>query len=185
MTHKLTVQRVLADLLTAYLEVELCRLSKWGLPWVPEHTQTVATSLSFNDLVQVDFNLDPPHMTDPLTPPEGWEKTFDLAPLQEVSTELRHFVLPNTPYDISPVGLFEPLRDVVNPAKPDPTSAEHVMNLPQPQMFCVDANDREHPMTPTSYDGWEPFVWNGEKHFWVSSTVGARIRVEIKVNAGR
>lgn len=40
-------------------------------------------------------------------------------------------------------------------------------------------------MAPSSREGWEPFVWNGEKHFWVSETVGARIRVDIKVKAGR
>jgi len=52
-------------------------------------------------------------------------------------------------------------------------------------MFCADANDREHPMAPSSREGWEPFVWNGEKHFWVSETIGARIKVDIKVKAGR
>jgi hypothetical protein len=52
-------------------------------------------------------------------------------------------------------------------------------------MFCADANDAANPMKPTTHEGWEPFVWNGEKHFWVSNTVGARIRVEIKVNEGR
>ncbi len=124
-------------------------------------------------------------MIDPLTPPEGWEETFNLEPLSKLTSEIRHFVLPTTPYDIAQVGMFTPLRDVIDPKKSDPTTPSHILNLPQPEMFCVDANDRENPMKPTTHEGWEPFVWNGEKHFWVSSTVGARIRVEIKVNAGR
>lgn len=179
------MQRVLADLLIAYLERELCRLSHWGLPVVPNLSETISTTSPFEELVNVDFPLDTPHMTDPLTPPVGWESTFDQSRLDRLKLEARHFVLPTTPYDISLVGMFTPLRDVVDVKKSDPSSGEHVINLPQPKMFCVDANDNEHPMKPTSHEGWEPFVWNGEKHFWVSSTVGARIRVEIKVNAGR
>lgn len=124
-------------------------------------------------------------MTDPLHPPAGWEATFEAEPLSKITNELRHFVLPTTPYDISQVGMFTPLRDIVDPARPDPDSPSHILDLPQPEMFCADANDSENPMSPTSFEGWKQFVWNGEKHFWVSSTVGARIRVEIKVNAGR
>ena len=152
---------------------------------MPSVSDTLSTTSPFENHINVNFPLDTLHLVDPVTPPTGWEKTFDQEPLDRIRTESRHFVLPTTPYDSSLVGLFTPLRDIVDPRKEDPSTAAHVMNLPQPEMFCADANDRERPMKPTSHEGWEPFVWNGEKHFWVSSTVGARIRVDIKVNAGR
>ncbi|EIW71857.1 hypothetical protein TREMEDRAFT_38095 [Tremella mesenterica DSM 1558] len=177
--------RILADLLIAYLESELCQLNRFGIPPPRIEFDTISTTLLSSDLVSIPFNLDSPHMTDPTTPPPGWESTFDLEPLQRLTSESRHFVLPTTPYSIPLVGLFTPLRDVVNPRQPDPSSSRHVTGLVQPRMFCADANDHDNPMTPTSSEGWEPFVWNGEKHFWVSSTIGARIRVDIKVNEGR
>lgn len=183
--QSLTVQRVLADLLISVLETELCRLNTWGLPVMPDESITISTKSSFTDLIDIDFPLDTPEMTDPLTPPQGWEATFEQGPLDKISTEVRHFVLPTTPYTISQVSLFTPLRDVLDPTSADPSTPSHILNLPQPEMFCADANDHANPMVPTTHDGWEPFVWNGEKHFWISSTVGARIRVEIKVNAGR
>jgi hypothetical protein len=179
------MQRVLADLLSAYFESELCLLSFYGLPVVPSHLVTLATPDPFSSLVDIPFPLDTLHLVDPVTAPEGWEKTFDLAPLSRLTSESRHFVLPTTPYGVPPVGLFTPLRDVLDPTRPDPKDGAHVLELVQPRMFCADANDAANPMKPTTHDGWEPFVWNGEKHFWVSNTVGARIRVEIKVNEGR
>lgn len=178
-------QRILADLLIAYLESQLCELTRTGLPVVPSLEDTLSTTHPFSDFVDIPFALDPLHLIDPFTAPPGWEQTFELAPLEALQSESRHFILPTTPYDISPVGIFTPLRDVINPKLPDPKNGEHVLGLVQPKMFCADANDHEHPMAPTSREGWEPFVWNGEKHFWVSSEVGARIRVEIVVNAGR
>jgi len=152
---------------------------------VPNFDDTISTSHAFSDLVDVPFALDTLHLVDPFTAPEGWETTFEQEPLDRISDEVRHFVLPTTPYEISQVSMFTPLRDVVDPKKADPKSPWHILNLPQPKMFCADANDEKNPMKPTSSKDWEPFVWNKEKHFWVTSTVGARIRVEIKVNAGR
>lgn len=160
-------------------------LSKFGLPTVPSISSTLGTSESFSKLIDIPFPLDTLHLVDPVTAPEGWEETFKLEPLAKLSTESRHFVLPITPYEIPPVGLFIPLEDVIDPTRPDPPTASHVLGLLQPKMFCADANDHERPMVPTSSEGWEKFVWNGEKHFWVSSTVGARIRVEIEVSSGR
>lgn len=177
--------RILADLLIAYLETELCQLNRYGLPVIPSHQRTTSTTNPSSELVDIPFALDSPHMTDPARPPSGWETTFDEEPLQALLNESRHFVLPATPYSVPLVNMFTPLREVVDPFKPDPDSPRHLLGLPQPKMFCADANDHDNPMVPTTHDGWEPFVWNGEKHFWVSSTVGARIRVEIKVNAGR
>ncbi|KAL7421533.1 hypothetical protein Q5752_003302 [Cryptotrichosporon argae] len=177
--------RVLADLLISYLESELCMLATHGLPVVPEHADTIASTLSSSSLVEVPFPLDTLHLVDPVTPPDNWESTFDPAPLARLTSEARHFVLPLTPYSLPPVAAFTPLRDVVDPHRPDPPSGRHVLGLAQPKLFCADANDRAHPMRPTSYEGWREFVWNGEKHFWVSDTVSARIRVEIKVSAGR
>ncbi|ODN76243.1 hypothetical protein L202_06166 [Cryptococcus amylolentus CBS 6039] len=177
--------RVLADTLISYLESELCMLTRYGLPVVPPIEDTIASTNPFSSLVDVPFALDTLHLVDPVTPPEGWEETFDLAPLQKLRDERRLFVVPSSPYAIPPVGVFTPLREVVDPHKPDPASGAHIEGLRQPQLFCADANDKKNPMTPTVADGWEPFVWNGEKHYWVADKPGARIRVEIKVNAGR
>ena len=152
---------------------------------MPNFDDTISTSHAFSDLVSVPFALDTLHLVDPFTAPEGWEKSFEQEPLNRLTGELRHFVLPTTPYEISQVSMFTPLRDVVDPQASDPKTPSHILNLPQPEMYCADANDEKNPMKPTSFDGWEPFVWNREKHFWVTDTVGARIRVEIKVNAGR
>lgn len=118
-------------------------------------------------------------------PPEGWEATFDKDKIHALGKERRHFALPQTPYTIPFVSMFTPLRDLIDSTKPDPTTPGHILNLVQPNMFCADANDQQHPMKPHTAEGWEPYVWNEEKHYWVSSTVGAKIRVDIKVNAGR
>nr|XP_031858962.1 uncharacterized protein CI109_005630 [Kwoniella shandongensis]KAA5526034.1 hypothetical protein CI109_005630 [Kwoniella shandongensis] len=177
--------RILADLLISYLESELCMLTHYGLPVVPPVADTISSTDPFSDLVDIPFPLDTLHLVDPVTPPPNWESTFDLKPLQALTEERRFFVLPSTPYSVPPVGIFTPLRDVVDPKKPDPTSGKHITGLIQPKLFCADANDPQHPMAPTKFEGWEKFVWNGEKHYWVSSTVGARIRVEITVTAGR
>jgi hypothetical protein len=72
------MQRVLADLLIAYFESELCLLSFYGLPVVPSHLVTLATPDPFSSLVDIPFPLDTLHLVDPVTAPEGWEKTFDL-----------------------------------------------------------------------------------------------------------
>lgn len=178
-------QRVLADLAISYLESQLCQLNLYGVPKTMPATKTIATTENFGGLVEIPFPLAPPHMTDPAKPPPGWEATFDLGPLSKLPTESRAFLQPNTPFSVPLVGLFQPLREVVDPQIQDPNTAKHITSLVQPKMFCVDANDHEHPMKPTESEGWEPFVWNGEKHFWVSDTVGARIRVEIEVHAGR
>lgn len=183
--------RVLSDLLAAYFETELCRLESQGLPHAPEKGDTIATSGRAADLVGVGFELPSPSNTgsdgasDTDKAPEGWEASFDKSMLASIADEQRHFALPTTPYALPPVGMFTPMELVVDPHKPDPSDAGHILSLVQPSLFCADANDRKHPMAPTVHDGWERFVWNGEKHYWVSSTVGARIRVEIKVNAGR
>ena len=112
--------------------MELCRLAHWGLPIVPSLSDTISTTAPFEELVNVDFPLDTPHMTDPLNPPPGWESSFDQDPLDRLKSEARHFVLPTTPYEISLVGMFTPLRDVVDPKRTDPSSGAHVINLPQP-----------------------------------------------------
>jgi hypothetical protein len=181
----LTIQRVLSDLMVAYLEYELCQLTTYGLPVASPAGETVSSIDSSDSFIDVPFPLDTLHLIDPVTAPDNWESTFELEPLNALRDEARHFVLPQTPYSISPVSMFTPLRDVVDPKKADPSTGEGVLGLLQPEMFCADANDHEHPMAPVSREGWEPFVWNGEKHFWVSNTVGARIRVDIKVKAGR
>ena len=176
---------MLADILIAYLETELCLLTRYGLPIIPSHEETMSSTKPFSALVDIPFPLDTLDLVDPEEPPIGWKSSFDTVSLGKIALESRHFALSSSPYAIPPVGFFVPLRDVVDPAKSDPSSARHVWGLPQPKMFCADANDHEQPMSPTSHEGWDPFIWNSEKHYWVSSTPGARIRVEIIVTAGR
>ncbi|OXC65398.1 hypothetical protein C361_02228 [Cryptococcus neoformans Tu259-1] len=177
--------RILSDLLIAYLDSELCMLSKYGLPIAPPSQDIISTTRRFTDLIDVAFPLDTPHLVDPATPPEGWEETFKTEPLEALSRERRLFAVLPTPYSVPPVGMFTPLRDVVNPTNDDPITGEHITTIAQPRLFCADANDKKNPMKPTQADGWEPFAWNGEKHYWVSHKSGSRIRVDIKVNAGK
>ncbi|WVQ80909.1 hypothetical protein IAT38_003016 [Cryptococcus sp. DSM 104549] len=177
--------RILADLVIAYLESELCMLTRYGLPIVPPVADTISSTDPFSSLIDIPFPLDTLHLIDPVTPPPNWESTFAREPLDALASERRLFVLPSTPYSVPPVGIFTPLRDVVDPKSPDPSSGKHITGLVQPELFCADANDKVNPLTPTDAVGWEPFAWNGEKHYWVASEPGSRIRVEIKVNAGR
>ncbi|KAJ9113837.1 hypothetical protein QFC19_000030 [Naganishia cerealis] len=161
--------RVLADILTSYLEHELCRVSILGLPPAREPETTLATYASFNSRIDLSFPFDSPHMTDPKTPPDGWQAMFNTTAIDAIAQ------------------IFTPLRDVVSDSSPatDPVTPDSLLNLVQPQMFCADANDPQHPMRPTIADGWQEYVWNGEKHYWVSDQVGARIRVDVKVAEGR
>jgi hypothetical protein len=129
--------------------------------------------------------MDTLHLIDPVTAPPNWSTSFDPHPLSLLPSESRQFLLPASPYSIPPIEIFAPLRDIVDPASPDPPTAEHIKEIVKPKLFCADANDKEHPMKPTEREGWDQEVWNGEKHFWRSGQVGARIRVEIKVMAGR
>lgn len=164
-------------------------LEHYGLPIVPAIEDTIATDNDASSLIDISFDMPQPARVDGVVdwtkPPDGWEETFDHDKLQSIGTEQRHFALPQSPYSLPFVTMFTPLREVIDPSKPDPTDPSHILELRQPNLFCADANNRNNPMQPTSSEGWEPFVWNGEKHYWVSSQVGARIRVEIKVAAGR
>lgn len=179
------VKRLLADILIAYLETELCLLKRYGLPGIPDIDHTISTSDPFSSLIEVPFPMDVPYMVNPSAAPLGWEHSFNHELLSALSFEKRHFASLTDPYSVPPVGFFTPLREVVDPTKPDSQSAEHLLNLPQPEMFCADANDEEDPMIPVRHGGWEKFAWNGEKHSWNSETIGARITVDILVNAGR
>lgn len=185
----LTPQRLLGDLLVAHLESELCLLQHYGLPVVPPVDDTISTTNPASSLIEVDFPLPVPahagEVIDWSQPPDGWEATFDMSKIDAISGEKRHFALAQTPYNVPFVPIFTPLREVIDPAQPDPDSPSHILTIAQPNLFCADANDRDHPMKPSYHEGWETYVWNGEKHYWVSSTVGARIRVDIKVNQGR
>lgn len=180
--------RVLTDITISYLESELCQLNTYGLPVVPSVDLTIGTSAPASSLIDEDF----PMMAFPVDgkidwsqPPEGWETTYDQSKIDAIGTEKRHFALPQSPYAIPFVSAFKPLEEVLSPDSPDPESAAHIHSIPQPDLFCADANDPKHPMQPSLHDNWEPYDWKGEKHYWVSSTVGARLRVPIKVSAGR
>lgn len=181
------MQRVLADVLTSYLEYELCRVSILGLPKDRQPSMTLATHASFESMIDLSFPFDPPHMTDPKTPPPGWESMFNASAIKAIARESRQFITKISPYSLPLTEIFTPLRDVVSDASPtdDPTTPDALLDLVQPQMFCADANDPQHPMRPVISDGWREYDWNGEKHYWVSDQVGARIRVDVKVTEGR
>lgn len=176
---------MLADLLTSYLEYELCRVSILGLPAPPKTEQTLATTSDFGSAIHLGFPFDTPRMTDPKTPPEGWESTFNTSAGSLIASEPRKFLARPSPYSLPLTEIFTPLRDVVSDTSPDPTSPDKLLNLVQPQMYCADANDPKNPLHPIIADGWKEYVWNGEKHYWVSDRVGARIRVNVKVAEGR
>lgn len=180
-------QRVLADVLTSYLEYELCRVSILGLPKDREPAMTLATHASFDSMIDLSFAFDTPHMTDPKTPPPGWQATFNASAIQAIARESRQFISKTSPYSLPLTEIFTPLRDIVSDLSPtdDPATPDALLNLVQPQMFCADANDPQHPMRPVISDGWREYDWNGEKHYWVSDQVGARIRVDVKVAEGR
>lgn len=177
--------RVLADLLIAYLESELCMLHHYGLPVVPSVEETIATTEPASSLVDVPFPFQIDRSVDWSEVPAEWETTFDKGKLAALGEERRHFALPQTPYSVPFFTTFKPLSEVLDPDVADPATPDHIMKFPQPTLYCADANDPEHPMKPTEHEGWEAWDWRGEKHYWVSSTVGARIRVEIQVAAGR
>ncbi|GHJ86394.1 hypothetical protein NliqN6_2796 [Naganishia liquefaciens] len=179
--------RLLADILTAYLEYELCRVSILGLPIPLDPIRTLATKDKFVSAIDISFPFDTPRMTDPRNPPEGWEQTFNDSAITAIAHEPRRFLSKLSPYALPLSEIFTPLREIVTDSSPesDPPNADALMHLVQPEMFCADANDPEHPMRPTDADGWEEYVWNNEKHYWVSDQVGARIRVDIKVAEGR
>ncbi|GMK57298.1 hypothetical protein CspeluHIS016_0401320 [Cutaneotrichosporon spelunceum] len=176
--------RLLADLLIAYLESELCMLNHFGLPAVPSLDETIATTKAPSLLVEgaLGGHEKPIDWT---SLPDNWATTFDKDQLAAIGKERRHFALPQTPYSIPFFNTFQPLSEVLDPTKPDPPRPDHIMRFPQPALYCADANDPRHPMKPVEHEGWEAWDWKGEKHYWVSSTVGARIRVNIKVTAGR
>ncbi|KAJ9116977.1 hypothetical protein QFC22_004635 [Naganishia vaughanmartiniae] len=181
------LQRVLADVLTSYLEYELCRVSILGLPKDREPSTTLATLASFKDMIDLSFPFDPPHMTDPKLPPLGWERMFNATAIKALARESRQFISKTSPYSLPLTEIFTPLRDVVSDHSPadDPKTPDALLHLVQPQMFCADANDPQHPMRPVLSSGWREYDWNGEKHYWVSDQVGARIRVDVKVAEGR
>jgi hypothetical protein len=148
--------------------------------------KTLASKEPYSSFIDISFPFDAPKMTDPRKPPPGWESSFDEDSIARIASESRQFVAPLTPYAVPISPLFEPLREVVDPKHPeDPPDASHILGLIQPKAFCADANDKEHPMKPYSAEGWKEYVWGKEKHYWVSDTVGSRIRVDIKVAQGR
>lgn len=180
--------RVLADITVAYLESELCLLNTYGLPVVPAVENTIGTTAGADSLIDDKF----PMMAFPVdgkvdwaNPPEGWETTYEQDKIDAIGQERRYFALPQSPYSLPFVSAFKPLEEVISIEDADPSTPDHIHSIPQPELFCADANDPNHPMKPSAHDGWKPYDWKGEKHYWVSSTVGARLRVPIRVSAGR
>ncbi len=179
-------QRILGDLVISYLENQLCQLSLLGPATVIPEQETIKTTEPFSSLVDISFPFGTPKTFDPANPPPEWESTFDKSKIAKVGQEQRLFVSPPTPYSVPFTPLFQPLRDIVDPAAhPDPPNANHLLGLVQPKAFCADANNEKDPMKPTESEGWRKYDWMGEKHYWVSDDPGSRIKVDIKVNQGR
>ncbi len=168
---------MLADILIAYLERQLCLVSALGLPPDPPRDTTIATFQPFSSLIEVAFPFDVKQVK---SAPDPSDERYD-----RIAHEMRHFAGPPSPYAVPVTPLFQHLELVVNPAKPDPDNAEYILGLIQPKPFCADANDPVSPMKPAISEGWRPYAWHNEKHYWVSDMPGARLRVDIKVHAGR
>ncbi len=178
-------QRILADLLISYFESQICYAKTIGLPQSDPIDLTIATEDAFSALIDTSTPYEPLTLSDPASPPPGWESSFNENTIDRIGWEAKTFVSPVSPYAPPVVPLFQPLRDIVDSSKQDPSDGSHILGLVQPKAFCADANDPDFPMTPASADGWRKFSWNDEKHYWVSDTVGAKIRVDIKVAQGR
>jgi hypothetical protein len=174
----------MADLLVSYFESQICEYETLGLPTTPPQDVTLFTSEPFSDFISVPFPFDSPHAAEK-DAPEGWEKTFDNESIARMAFEPKLFVDASDPYSVPWTPIEQPLRDVVDPTKPDPGNAEHITGIVQPKLFCADANDPVNPMAPVKSEGWRKYVWKAEKHYWLSDTPKARIRVDIKVAQGR
>lgn len=178
--------RLLADIVTSYLEGQMCELSRHGLPSVPDEKLTLASTEPASFFIEVDEKVaQPPGSIDWTRVPDDWERTWDLAEMHAIGDEKRHFALPTSPYAVRSLGMFTPLELFVDPEKPDPPTGDSVLHTLQPKPFCADANDKEHPMAPRIAEGWKAWDWHDEKHYWISDTPGSRITVDIQVNAGR
>jgi hypothetical protein len=178
-------QRVLADLLISYLENQICYVNTIGLQQSDPIDLTIATEDTFGSLIDASTPYKSLTLFDPANPPSGWQDSFNKDTIDKIGWESKTFVSPLSPYAPPLTPLTQPLRDVIDPSKQDPSDARKILGLIQPKVFCADANDPEHPMAPASADGWSKYAWNDEKHYWVSDTVGAKIRVDIKVSQGR
>lgn len=180
--------RIMADVLIAYFEQQLCILNTLGdsSDHQPQPVdETVLTTDEFSQLVDIGFPLLEWADFDVKKPPSNWQDTFDTSLVSRIGDEAKLFVGPRDSFAPPLIPMFQPLRDIVSHTDPDPKTPAHIQNLRQPKPFCADANDPEHPMQPVSSDGWEAYAWREEKHYWVTSQVGARIRVNIEVNEGR
>lgn len=178
-------QRILADLVIGMIESQTCQLiAAGGIPVPPMH-DTIKTSHPFSTLVNVSFPFDTPKLIDPLQPPDGWESVQDVDSVALLADEQKRFLSPESPYSVPLTSIFQPLEEVLDYTKEDPETAQSILSLRQPKPFCADANDKENPMKPSLSEGWREYNWLKEKHYWVSETIGSRIRVDIKVNQGR
>ncbi|KAG9002925.1 hypothetical protein FRB90_011284 [Tulasnella sp. 427] len=175
-------QRLLGDVVVAYLESVFCEmerdaweekndLTEWtqAETWIGGGPLTVDTATTFDALVA--------------------EKSFPaLIPGEPSITSTAYdFLSLGNATSVQPVPLPKSLDTILDVAKPDPPSWEEfyasINKVPRP--FCADANSKIQPLKPKHNTGWRTMVWKNEKHFWVSDTVGAEISVDIKVNEGR
>ncbi|KAG8880152.1 hypothetical protein FRB97_001041 [Tulasnella sp. 331] len=175
-------QRLLADVAIGYLESVLCEIESENTEgwtdqetWVGGGLNTLETTATgFESLVTFKQAV---HSVKPDTPP--------------INLTSYAFLSLSSPTSVPPLPLPAPLSLYLDYMQPDPPSllASNHLNL-GPVPFCADANDPQSPLTPKENGGegsmgWKTMVWKGEKHFWVSDTVGARLVVDIVVNEGR
>lgn len=163
--------RVLSDLITSYLSTRLCFIRSI----TSSLAQTTGSSSSPSDMVRLS-NLT-----------HHWNSTdedIQYGPalyLEDLKNETYHFIVPD-PLSVPSIPFNIPHSQVFDPVShPDSVDSVH---LDSPKPFCADANDPNSPLNPREREGWEPYVWKNEKHFWVSNTPGARIVVDITVSEG-
>jgi hypothetical protein len=163
--------RVLSDLLTSYLSTRICSIGGG----VSSTVQATSSSSSLSDTVRLSNHTHHWNTTD---------EDIQYGPalhLDDLKNETYHFILPK-PLSVPPIPFNLPHSQVFDPMS-DSDSANSIQ-VGSPNPFCADSNDPNSPLNPREREGWEPLVWKDEKHFWVSSTPGARIIVDIAVSEG-
>ncbi|KDN43163.1 hypothetical protein RSAG8_06316, partial [Rhizoctonia solani AG-8 WAC10335] len=113
------------------------------------------------------------------------EKTDIAYPLLPDPKERISTLRLKTPYTVPPTIIGQALSELFSPWKPDAP----LRTPPSPRPFCADANDENHPLTPSDKyggsHGWVKHVAHGGKHSYAADQVGARIVVETKTAEGR
>jgi hypothetical protein len=199
--------RVLSDLVTSYLATRLCMQETFGPspesynsrggiqpPYKHDFSgatfATLSTSNSFDAIIKYS-NVS--HDRED----EGEQQAHGpLISYEEVNNDTYHFLSLDGPSSVPPIPLGIPLNDLIDWDSPDQNLSAFLdsgTNLignmvkggSRPRPFCADSNDPLNPLIPTEVEGWRPWVYVNEKHYWIADEPGARIRLDIEVNEGK